>query len=142
MKKMLIVIICVLLSTAVLFASSLILLFPSFFNNSTSLNLDENKEIKKTILSAIKDRYSYVSENNSNLYDQESSDKIVQLYDPYQDKHLLCILAPNFMDTVEIYADDTYSIKVKMYYPVDCYHEFRIKKTQSGYIIAYWEIDI
>ena len=115
MKKMLIVITCVLLSITILFASSLILLFPSFFNNSTSLNLDENKEIKKLILSAIKNRYSYISESNSNLYDQESSDKIVQLYDPYQDKHLLCILAPNFMDTAEIYNVDTLSIKVKMY---------------------------
>lgn len=142
MKKMLIVITCVLLSTIMLFASSLVFLFPSFFINSTSLTLDENKEIKKTILSAIRERYSYVNENNSNLYDPESSDKIVQLYDPYQDTHLLCILDPNFMNTVEKYNDDTFSIKAKMFYPVNCYHEFRIKKSQSGYIITYWEIDI
>ncbi len=141
MKKMLIIVTCVLLSITILFTSSSVLLFPSFFNNSTSLNANENNDIKKTILCAIKNRYSFFGENNSILYDEESSSKIVQLYDPYQDKHLLCILAFNFMDTIEAYDDDTFSVKIKMYYPVDCYHEFRINKSQSGYIITYWEID-
>ncbi|MBO5778657.1 MAG: hypothetical protein J6R82_03720, partial [Clostridia bacterium] len=76
-KRTLIIVTCVLLLIATLFASSAVFLVPSFFNNSTSLNANENNEIKKTVLSAIKNRYSFFGENNSTLYDQESSSKIV-----------------------------------------------------------------
>ena len=142
MKKIRIVVICALISLVLLFALSLLFLPSLFYKNSSSLDLKENREIKKTILSAMKERYLFIGESDPDRYDEESPSEIVQLSDPCYDNGILCILAPNFMDTIEECDDDTFFVKVKMYYPEECYHEFRIKKSTSGYIITYWGIDI
>lgn len=141
-KQIIIASCCILLLLGVCFVLSFVFLHPFFFRNSKLLSREENDEIKKIVLSAIKDRYSFLDEPETNFYDQNNLSQIVQFYAPYQDQSLLCILTPNFMNMVEAYDDETFFIKVKMYYPEERYHEMRIKKSQSGYIITYWGIDI
>lgn len=143
MKKYIIGLLCALLLIVIILSLSTVFLFPAFFRNSSLIDKKDNQEIKNLILNAIKDRYSILSSGtDNNIYDEQNHEQIVQLYSPVTERSVLCIIDHNFMNSIEPLDETTYQIKFKMYYPVAYYHEFRVQKTQTGYTIIFWGLDI
>jgi hypothetical protein len=112
------------------------------FINSNSISKTENIKIKNVVLSALKDRYSFFTPSEKVDYHEQHSDKIIQLYQSYEKKHLFCLLNYNFMDTLTVQNDGCYYLKVKMSYPENYYHEFIIENKNNKYVIISWEFDI
>lgn len=142
-KKIFVIVSSILLLFVILFSLSNIFLLSPFYGNSWRLRANRNREIKSLVLSAIKDRYSYLNVDIENMYDEKNADKNVQFYSPNTKKSILCLINHQFMDTLSYNNDtDTYTVIVKMYYPEERYHEFIIANTSYGYTIISWGIDI
>jgi hypothetical protein len=124
------------------FSLSNTFLLPFFYFNSSHLDNEENHQIKSLVLSALKERHSYMNSNDKIHYDGQHFDEIVQLYDQDAPKSMVCLLDYNFMSTVVQRDKTTYRVLVKMYYPETIYYEFEIKKINFEYVITFWGADI
>lgn len=142
MKKIIAIVSAVVLLSLLLLSCSNIFLMPVFYGNSHAVERADNLQIKQLVLSALKDRYSYIEADPKTLYDEEHTDKIIQLDSPETDKRLFLMIDHGFMHTLEKYDDTTYILRVEMNDPTARYHEFKVAQTDEGYVITSWGIDL
>lgn len=147
-RKKIRIIICgvVLLALIVNFLLGNIFLWHGIYMNNLKLKWEENVEIKKLVLAAIKDRCSELYDiNKTEIYDANASELEIIQYDEeakVKKTSWVCLFDPFFMDNVTK-NENEYIIKVKMIYPESYYYEIHIQKdTRNNYIITSFVLDV
>ncbi|MBE7056029.1 MAG: hypothetical protein E7388_01125 [Ruminococcaceae bacterium] len=119
-------------------------LFPGFYLNILSLNLEENRAIKGIILDAVKDRCSVLFDyEKSEIYDESASDEIIQFDELAKiKKGYLCVIDMGFMINTEKKDNKTYYVVVKSYYPENVYYHFEVQNKDGTYLITQYLLDV
>jgi len=143
MKKKIIVlllIVVIILSYAV---GKNIVLSSVFYKNNYQLSKIENREIKKVLLKAVKDRCSGIYRISNEIYSTTHSKYIIQFDETAKiSKRIVCIIDRSFMESVTQTEDNKYYAIIKVYYPENMYYHFEIEKTADRYLITFFGLDI
>ena len=144
-KKIIIVIIsviCFIILFSLLF--NCIFLSPFIYYNNTRISSDANQAIKELVLNSFKDLFLINGFYNSeDLYYSTNEEDIIQL-DKNSDisKNSFFIIQRDFMKNLEINEKDEYYLIVKTYFPESYFCHINIIKTEKGYKITSFGLDI
>ena len=140
-KRVPLIIICVvLLSVIALTSVQYVFLWPMFYPNNSSLNKEENREIKSLLLNVMKDRHSTLfSMDKRKLYTKEFLEYMAD--DSGRGRSWFVSIDLNFMDSVKKVGDNEYKAGIKMELPEDWYYGFTIKVVDGKYLVSEFGID-
>lgn len=122
--------------------SKYVFLAPACYSDSRALSDEENYRIKKTVLTAIKDRANLTQ---SDIYYPSDGGIIVQLDTAsVGEKRLFSFINTDFMESVTEIAEGEYRGAVQTYFTEqseDCRYEFEVKLTDDGWKITSFGLD-
>jgi len=113
-----------------------------FYEDSDSLDKEENRKIKSLLLNVIKSQHSiFFSVGAGKLYAEECHREEHPLNTIGVAKGLFIVINYDFMDSVRKIAPNEYKAIIQMETPDDWCYYFTIKVIDGKYVVSYYEID-
>ena len=120
------------------------LMLPAMYADNPDLDQQTNDEIKKLILLSVKDLWLIGTDvDQQALYTTSDSLDVIQCEnDSSQHKSPICFIEKDFMRKLKKVDDHTYKVILKAYFPEFNSCHITIVRTEAGYKISKFQLDI
>lgn len=120
------------------------LMLPAMYADNPDLDQQTNDEIKKLILLSVKDLWLIGTDvDQQALYTTSDSLDVIQCEnDPSWRKSPVCFIEKDFMRKLTKVDDHTYKVILKAYFPEFYSCHITIVRTEAGYKISKFQLDI
>lgn len=119
-------------------------MLPAMYADNPDLDQQTNDEIKKLILLSVKDLWLIGTDvDQQALYTTSDSLDVIQCEnDPSWRKSPVCFIEKDFMRKLTKVDDHTYKVILKAYFPEFYSCHITIVRTEAGYKISKFQLDI
>ena len=119
-------------------------MLPAMYADNPDMDKQSNDEIKKLILSSVKDLWLIGTDvDQQALYTTSDSLDVLQCdKDPSWRKSLICFIEKDFMRKLTKVDDNTYKVIFKAYFPESYFCHITILRTEEGFKISKFQLDI
>ncbi len=146
MKKKTVILISILCVVCLLIPVTLQgwLMLPAMYADNPDLDQQTNDEIKKLILLSVKDLWLIGTDvDQQTIYTTSNSLDVIQCEnDSSQRKSPICFIEKDFMRKLTKVDDHTYKVILKAYFPEFYSCHITIVRTEAGYKISKFQLDI
>ncbi len=116
-------------------------MWDAVYANNFSLSIEENREIKRVVLAAIKDwNFAGCNIDRDEIYYEEKPEYIIYREDDKKTAKY-CVIPQFFMKRMRI-MDDSYHFTITGYAPEWCFYLIEIKKIDGAYKVVSLGLDI
>lgn len=119
-------------------------MLPAMYADNPDLDQQTNDEIKKLILLSVKDLWLIGTDvDQQALYTTSDSLDVIQCEnDPSWRKSPICFIEKDFMRKLTKVDDTMYTVVLKAYFPEFYSCHITIVRTEAGYKISKFQVDI
>lgn len=119
-------------------------MLPAMYADNPDMDKQSNDEIKKLILSSVKDLWLIGTDvDQQALYTTSDSLDVIQCdKDPSWRKSPICFIEKDFMRKLTKVDDNTYKVILKAHFPESYFCHITIVRTETGYKISKFQLDI
>ena len=120
------------------------LMLPAMYADNPDLDQQTNDEIKKLILLSVKDLWLIGTDvDQQTIYTTSNSLDVIQCEnDPSWRKSPVCFIEKDFMRKLTKVDDHTYKVILKAYFPEFYSCHITIVRTEAGYKISKFQLDV